>query len=222
VTITVNFGLFQHFPFARAIRGGQAIYSCLVEMNGRLAFPVRDEFLGNLKTLEARGIDEGQARRAAAWAGVAVAKRLHRWLEDEGYDQGRIRPLIASLRIYTGEMYQGLPSAYPDITELTGTRIISVFPNVRRPFDAQPEIELEPDRIEEPVPEEALAVLAHSEIFKQAYYAGPEDEDRFRPDRELSLEDEAGTFGWPPVNATLNEFIQAYHATEKRLLERRS
>jgi hypothetical protein len=48
VTITVNFGLFQHLPFVQAIDEGQAIFACLVEMSGRLAFPVRDEMIAKL------------------------------------------------------------------------------------------------------------------------------------------------------------------------------
>ncbi|UCC77720.1 MAG: hypothetical protein JSW37_04990, partial [Anaerolineales bacterium] len=48
VNITVNFGLFQQLPFAEAIHNGQAIISTVTEMNGRLAYPVRDELLEKL------------------------------------------------------------------------------------------------------------------------------------------------------------------------------
>ena len=70
--------------FARAMREGQAIFSCLVEMNGRLAYPVRDELLAKLDDLAAHGIDEANAREAAAWAGIAVIKRVHRLLREKG------------------------------------------------------------------------------------------------------------------------------------------
>lgn len=226
VTITVNFGLFQHLPFARAIRDGQAIFACLVEMNGRLAYPVRDELLAKLDELAPCGIDEGRAREAAAWSGVAVVKRLHRLLGDRGYDFMKVKSLIASLRIYQGRGYQNLPSAFPDITELIGASIISVFPNIRRAFDTQPKIEIDHRRLDEPVPDDLLEVLTHSEIFKQAYYVAdrdwmPEGDDRFRPDVELTLEDESGTATWAPVRNTLTEFCESYDTFVQRILERK-
>jgi hypothetical protein len=226
VTITVNFGLFQHLPFAQAMYDGQAVFACLVEMNGRLAYPVRDELLAKPDQLAARGIDEATAREAAAWSGVAVLKRLYRLLSERGYDLSRVKPLVASLRIYEGDGYDRLPSAFPDITEAIGASIISVFPNVRYAFDAQPKIEMDPRRIELPVPDEMLEVLTHSEIFKQAYYVAdrdwlPEGDDRFRPDYELKLEDEAGTVAWVPVYNTLTEFCDSYDTFVQRILERK-
>jgi hypothetical protein len=226
-TITVNFGMFQQLPFARAIREGQSIFSCLVEMNGRLAYPVRDELLARLDELAACGIDEAQAREAAAWAGVAVLKRLYQLLQARGYDLDRVKPLVASLRIYQGEGYQRLPGPFPDITEVTGAGIISVFPNIRRPFDAQPQLDLHPRRIETPLPDHILEILTHSHIFKQAYYVAdrdwmPEGDDRFRPDYELTLEDEAGTAAWAPVHNTLTEFCKSYDQFVQRILERKS
>lgn len=226
VTITVNFGMFQHLPFAQVMAEGEAILSCLVEMNGRLAYPVRDELLAKLDELAAYGIDEAQAREAAAWAGVAVVKRAHKLLGQRGCDLARIKLLIASLRIYRGDGYAGLPSAFPDVTEVVGAGIISVFPNIRRPFDAQSELVLDPRRIESPVPEEILETLTHSEIFKQAYYVAdrdwiPEEDERFRPDRELWLQDEANVAAWPPIHNTLSEFIRSYDSFVARILQRK-
>jgi hypothetical protein len=226
VTITVNFGLFQHLPFAEAMAGGQAIYSCLVEMNGRLAYPVRDELLAKLDELSAYGIDEARAREAAAWAGVAVVKRVYQLLEEKGCDMGRFKPLIASLRIYEGDGYESLPSAFPDVTEVMGASIISVFPNVRRAFDGRGDIELDPMRVERPVPGDVLEVLAYSEIFKQAYYVADrdwvsEEDGHFRPDHELTLEDRTGTFDWVPVNNTLVGFIASYDTFVERILARK-
>jgi transaldolase len=225
-TITVNFGMFQHAPFARAIQEGQAIFGCIVEMNGRLAYPVRDELLAKLGDLAAYGIDEAGVREAAAWAGVAVVKRLYRLLIEKGYDIHRVKPLIASLRIYTGGGYENLPSAFPDITEVIGAGIISVFPNVRRPFDREPCIKLEAQHIHEPVPDHILDVLRHSELFKQAYYVADqdwlfEDDDNFRPHHELRLEDETGTAAWTPVYNTLTEFCNSYDVFVDRILERK-
>jgi len=226
VNITVNFGLFQQLRFAEAIRQGQAIFATLTEMNGRLAYPVRDELLEKLPQLATHGIDEAKAREAAAWAGVAVVKRLHKLLKDKGYDLTRIKPLVASLRIYKGAGYENLPSAFPDITEDVGTSIITVFPNVRRAFDELPEIELDPLRVEEPVPEHVLDVLAHSEIFKQAYYVAdrawvPQEDERFRPEYELVLEDEEAVAAWPPVYNTLTQFSNGYDRFVERLVGRR-
>jgi transaldolase len=223
VTITVDFGMFQHIPFAQAMLEGQAIYSCLVEMNGRLAFPVRDELLGKL---EAYQIDEKEAREAAAWAGVLVARRLYQLLRQKNIDLSRIKILIASLRIYQGEMYRDLPDAFPDITGIVGAAILSVFPNVRHAFDHSPEIPLNPYQIEAPVPSHVLKTLAHSEIFKQAYFVAnrdwsPVENEAMRPDYELTLEDEDHVFSWPPIYNTLTEFINSYNTLKQRLAERK-
>ncbi|MCJ7677961.1 MAG: hypothetical protein MUO35_09600, partial [Anaerolineales bacterium] len=226
VTITVNFGLFQHLPFASAIADGSAIFSTLAHMSGRLAFPVRDELLGKLGQLTGLGITEGQARIAAAWSGVAVLKRLHRCLVRQGIDLSRVKPLIASLRVYTDAAYAGLPSPIPDITEVLGTGILTVFPNVRRAFDRLPTVPLDGDRIEAPVPAEVFDVLRHSEIFKQAYCLGPlaagepEPAD-LRPAHPLSLDDRTATASWTPVANTLDEFCKAYDPFVDRIQARR-
>ena len=226
VVITVNFGLFQHIPFAEAMRDGQAIFSCLVEMTGRLAYPVRDEFLARLDELAEYGIDEALAREAAAWAGTAAIKRACALLKEKGYSLRRTKPLIASHRIYEGHGYDGLPSAFPDMTEILGATILSVFPNVRRTFDAVPELVLEPMGIESPVPENALAVLARSEIFRQSYFVADRgwvagEEERFRPQYELVLEDEDAVYAWPPVYNTMTQFRAAYDTFVERILERK-
>jgi hypothetical protein len=163
---------------------------------------------------------------AAAWAGVAVLKRLYKLLTKRGYDLTRVRPLVASLRIYEGDGYENLPSSFPDITETLGTGVISVFPNVRRAFDRVPEIELKPRQVVEEVPDGILEVLSHSEIFRQAYYVAdrgwlPEEDERFRPIYELTLEDEAGTFSWAPIHHTLMQFIDSYDTLVRRVLERK-
>ena len=226
VTITVNFALFQHLPFAQAIQEGQAIFSCLAHMNGRLAYPVRDELLSKLDELAIYGIDEAKAREAAAWSGVAVLKRLQKLFVNKGYDLTCIKPLVASLRIYEGDGYDNLPNRFPDITETLGTSLISVFPNVRRPFDAQPNIKLNPQQVDAPLPDGILETLAHSEIFKQAYYVSypewaNEEDERFRPVYELSLEDEVGTAAWAPIHATSTQFSDSYDIFVQRILERK-
>jgi hypothetical protein len=227
VTITVNFGLFQHLPFAEAIAGGSARFSTLAHMSGRLAFPVRDELLAKMGELSHEGLTESQARVAAAWSGVAVLKRLQRVMTQRRMNLGRVKPLIASLRVYTGNQHAALPSAVPDITEVIGTGILTVFPNVRRAFDQGPQVALDPDRIKAPVPPEALRILRHSELFKQAYWLGSlaagdhVDEPELRPDHPLSLGDDRATAAWTPVANTLGEFCKAYDAFVDRIQARR-
>jgi hypothetical protein len=227
VTITVNFAMFQHIPFAEAIRRGESIFSTLVTMSGRLAYPVRDELLGKLEQLKAHGLGEREARVAAAWAGVAVLKRLQALLEQRGYDLNQVKPLTASHRIYDGEIHVGLPNPLLDVTEAVGTRIITVFPNIRRAYDSLKGAALDPDRVHRPIPDQVLAVLAHSEIFKQAYFVADrrwvEREDpRFVPSVPLRLEDEAAVADWPPVRNTLTEFCDRYDRFVKRIEGRRS
>jgi hypothetical protein len=214
---TVNFGLYQEMPFAEATAAGQATAAYLTEMNGRLAFPVRDELLAKAPSL---GISEGEAREAGAWAGVAVQKRLLRLLKEKGYDLNRVRALVASLRWYTGPGYESLPDPCPDVIDDMGTTVITVFPNIRRALDTTPGLPFNGRQLEEPVPGAALKVLEHSEIFKQAYYL-PGDDARFRPDKLLTLDDEAGTAAWAPVAATLNEFCNAYDRFVARIAARR-
>ena len=225
--LTVNFGLFQQLPVAEVYLAGEAIVGVLSEMNGRLAYPVRDELLARLPDLATYGIDEADAREAAAWAGVAIAKRVHQLFQRKEVDSQRIKPLVASLRIYKdGPGHDRLPSAYPDITEDVGTGILTVFPNIRYAFDKEPQVRLHPDRIGEPVPTRVLNVLAHSEIFRQAYYVADrnwvaEEDERFRPRNLLALEHEAAVAAWPPVYNTLKQFAEAYDRFVERLVSRR-
>ncbi|NJN92642.1 MAG: hypothetical protein HC875_00455 [Anaerolineales bacterium] len=227
VTITVNFALFQHLPFAEAINDSEAIISCLANMSGRFAYPVRDDLLSKLDQLAAYGIDETKARQAAAWAGVATTRKLHQLLKRNGYDVSRIRPLIASARVYEGPHHEELPHPYMDLTEIVGISIITVFPKIRRPFDALPDPGFEGDGVDQPIPEDVLAILAHSEMFKQGYYVAdpkwmPDEEERFRPERILTLADEATVAAWSPARTTLAEFGKAYDKFVERLQERQA
>jgi hypothetical protein len=216
VNITVNYGLFQEMPFAQAIAEGQALAAYLTEMNGRLAYPVRDELLAKAASL---GLSEAKARYAAAWAGVAIHKRLMRAIA-ERYDLERVRPLVASLRWYEGPGYEDLPNPCPDVIDDMGTTVITIFPNIRHALDTTPGLPFNGRQIEAPVPEAALTVLEHSEIFKQGYYL-PGDGPRFRPAQELTLEDVAATAAWTPVAATLDEFCKAYDRFVARIAARR-
>jgi hypothetical protein len=153
--------------------------------------------------------------RQAAWSGVAVLDGSLR-PRQPGRRPECVKPLIASLRVYTGEGYAGLPGPMPDITEILGTGIITVFPNVRRAFDRLPTVPLDGVRIDAPVPEEVFNSLRHSEIFKQAYRLGPlatggeTDTPELRPSHPLSVSDARATAEWTPVANTLDEFCKAY------------
>ena len=217
VNITVNFGLYQEMPFAQAIGQGQALAAYLTEMNGRLAFPVRDELLARAAAV---GISEAEARQAAAWSGVAIHKRLLQLLRRQGYDLSRVRPLVASLRWYSGPGYEGLPNPCPDVIDDMGTAVITIFPNIRHALDTTPNLPFNGRQLEEPVPGAAMRVLEHSQVFRQGYYL-PGDDDRFRPDKVLTLDDEAANAAWTPVAATLNEFSNAYDKFVERIAARR-
>ncbi len=129
------------------------------------------------------------------------------------------------MRVYEGEMYRGLPSPIPDISEVVGTGILTVFPNVRRAYDSLPGLSIGARQIEAPAPETMLPILAHSEIFRQAYYVDVpgwgDDGGEMKPEHVLALEDEAATAEWLPVRNTLNEFCKAYDVFVERIEGRR-
>ena len=214
---TVNFGLFQEVPFAEATVAGNAVTAYITEMNGRLAFPVRDELLAKAASV---GLTADEARYGAAWSGVAVQKKLLRLLKGRGYDLNHLRVLVASLRWYVGAGYEQLPDPCPDVIDCMGTTVITIFPNIRHALDFTPNLPFDGNALEAPVPEDALKILEHSEIFRQSYWL-PGDDARFRPAQPLTLADEAGTAAWAPVAATLNEFCNAYDKFVGRIAERR-
>jgi len=206
VTITVSFGLFQALPFADVINEGHAIVSYIVIMNGRLAHPIIEE-------LKAFGEDFAQAGR---WAGVAVAKRLYQKLYapvnegGRGYNSKRIRMIIASLRNYE--------DSFPDIEEMMGVPIITVFPNIRHDFDAEAR-KIDPKGIEKPIDDEILERLLKSELFRQAYYL-PDDDDDVKPRSPFTLEDEEKVLEYLPVKNTLGQFCE-YRVRMGRLVRQR-
>lgn len=199
VTITLTFSLFQSLPFARVLDQGHALVSYIALMNGRLAFPVRDEMT---REKVAGGVE------AARWAGVEVARKAWERLYAPkskgglGIDSEKVKIMIASLRIY-GDWI-------PDISELWGVPLITIFPNVRRAYDAR-ERPLVPEAVSGKTPEDELRILLKSEIFRQAWWT--ERDGAFgRPDRPLSLDDadNADVVRWAPVHETLTQFIGTY------------
>ena len=147
--------------------------------------------------------------------------------ELEGLQGRELGMVVASRRIYKdGAGYERLPSPYPDITEDLGVSIITVFPNVRHAFDLEPEMDLKPEQVVEPVPQRVLDVLAHSEILKQACYVTDaswveQEDERLRPSTPLTLEKEAAVVAWPPMHDTLTQFADDYDRFVQRLLSRR-
>jgi transaldolase len=199
VTVTLTFSLFQALPFARVLDAGHALISYIAIMNGRLAFPVRDELKKNAVP---RGVE------AARWAGIEVARKaaLRMYAPPAqgglGVDSSKVKIMIASLRIYEDWI--------PDISELWGIPLITIFPNVRRAYDAG-ERPLEPDTVNKKTLREDLEVLVKSELFRQAWWT-PEDGDYGKPDRVLSLEkaDAEAVAAFTPVHETLTQFIGMY------------
>jgi transaldolase len=232
VTITVEFSVFQALGFAEVLNRGKMLVAYLALMNGRLAYPVRDE-------MRTKGVPGGV--EAARWAGVEVARKAYRRLyappeqEGMGVDPERIKLLIASLRIYDDWI--------PDISQLWGCPVITIFPNVRRKFDISPatcgqglppaqacpepvervrgSIDFTGDAVLGATPDDQLKVLLESEIFRQAWWV-PGDPEQYRPKRVLTLEtkDSEALLKWPPVANTLGEFIDLYEKMGQMVKER--
>jgi transaldolase len=199
VTITLTFSLFQSLPFAAVLSEGHALVSYVALMNGRLAFPVRDE-------MKRTGVPGGV--EAARWAGVEVARKVCRKLYGPkregslGIDPAKVKVMIASLRIY-GDWI-------PDISEIWGVPLITIFPNVRRAFDAR-ERPLIVDAVSGRTPDNDLQVLLKSEVFRQAWWM-ENDGALGKPDRPLSLKpaDSPAVAQWAPVQETLTQFIGTF------------
>ncbi len=209
VTITVEFSVFQALGFAEVLNRGKMLVAYLALMNGRMAYPVRDE-------MKTKGVPGGV--EAARWAGVEVARKAYRRLYAPpqeggmGVDPQRIKLLIASLRIYDDWI--------PDISQLWGCPVITVFPNVRRKFDGH-QRDATFDAVLKATPDEQLKVLLESEIFRQAWWV-PGDPEQYKPQRVLTLtpRDCEALVNWPPVANTLGEFIDLYEKMGQMVKER--
>ena len=209
VTITVEFSVSQALGFAEVLNRGKMLVAYLALMNGRMAYPVRDE-------MKSKGVPGGV--EAARWAGVEVARKAYRRLYGPpqegglGVDPQRIKLLIASLRIYDDWI--------PDISELWGCPVITIFPNVRRKFDSHRR-DFTGDAVLGATPDDQLKVLFESEIFRQAWWV-PGDPEQYKPQRVLTLEhkDSEALLKWPPVANTLGEFIDLYEKMGQMVKER--
>ncbi len=207
LTITLCFGLYQALSFAKVFNDSQAIVNSVVVMNGRLAFPVRDELI-------AAEVDGGEA--ASMFAGVEVTRHLYEKMftpvEDGGLgcDIERVRIMNASLRIYGEQL--------PDIVDIIGSPSITVFPNARRALDFV-EREFDPNAVKNKTSKDILATLLKSEIFRQAWWAEGDKLD-FAPERLLAMvsEDQEAVVEWKPINDTLTQFIDS-HMTSLKSIE---
>jgi transaldolase len=209
VTITVAFSVFQALGFAEVLDKGNMLVAYLALMNGRMAFPVRDE-------MKEKGVEGGV--EAARLAGVEVVRKAYRRLYEPpkrggmAVDPKRVKLLTASLRIYDDWI--------PDLSELWGCPVITIFPNVRRKYDSRRR-RFDGNAVLGTTPDKEMKILFESEIFRQAWWI-PGDSDQHKPKRVLTLEpqDEQALAKWAPVANTLGQFIDLYEDMGKMVRER--
>jgi transaldolase len=209
VTITVSYSVFQAVDFGKVLSEGKALVTYIALMNGRMAFPVRDE----LKRIGTKGGEE-----ASRWAGVEVARKSYHRLYDSadlgglGIDPSRVKLLIASLRIYDDWL--------PDISELWGCPVITFFPNVRRKYDSHSR-GLDGSSVLNETPPNDVDTLMQSEIFRQAWWL-PGDSKNQCPEKILKLTDtgQEDLITWEPVANTMKQFIELYNQMGEMVKER--
>jgi transaldolase len=197
--IGVNFAVFQELGFGEVLNEGNALVMYLALMNGRMSYPARDD-------LKARGVEGGV--EAARWAGVEVARKSYHGLYDPkekgglGIDPARVKLLIASLRVYGDWL--------PDISELWGCPVITIFPNVRRTWDSHSR-DFDGWTVLDETPAQDMETMLQGEVFRQAWWM-PGDPEEWKPARPLSLDpkDADAVLAWPPVANTLGQFIELY------------
>ena len=199
LTITLNFTTFQAMEFGKVFKESKALTSYVVVMNGRLAYPVRDE----LATL-----GQNSVPNASWFAGVEVTRHIfQKFYSSEqdgglGLDREKVKILNASLRVYGEEI--------PDISEIWGTPLITIFPNVRRAYDMKKRT-VPVDSVVHQTEVSVMEDLKKSELFRQAWYV-PQDDESFKPDKVLTLteKDDAAVLEWLPIQQTLGQFITEY------------
>lgn len=209
VNITVNFAVFQELGFGKVLSEGQALVAYLALMNGRMAYPVRDD-------LKENNIEGGV--EAARWAGVEVARKSYHGLYDSKEDGGlgisteRVKLLIASLRIYGDWL--------PDISELWGCPVITIFPNVRRTWDSHVR-DFDGNAVLGITPAEDIEIMLKGEVFRQAWWM-PGDSVEQKPARQLTLDPKGAEdlIEWPPVANTIGQFIDLYDQMGEMVADR--
>lgn len=208
ITITLSFGLFQAVEFAKVLSQGTAKVSSVVIMNGRLAFPVRDQLMQEHP-------DDAEAfEEAAKWVGVETTRHLHEKLYASpadgglGIDPKRVRIMNASLRIYGLDI--------PDVMEIWGSPSITIFPNVRHALDKKERL-FSKKAVFKKTHQDVMEKLCQGEMFRQAWWT-PGDDDSCKPTQPLSLAETnpESISSWVPISVTLNQFLDAYGELEKR------
>lgn len=200
LTITLNFTAFQAMEFGKVFRQTKALTSYVVVMNGRLAYPVRDELAA---------LEQNIPSTSSWFAGVEVTRHIFQKFYRSpsegglGLNPEKIKILNASLRVYGEEI--------PDISSIWGTSLITIFPNVRRSYDAMKRFDSS-DSINCQTDASVMEDLKKSELFRQAWWV-PQDDESFKPKTELTLSenDEEAVLDWLPIKQTLQQFISEYH-----------
>jgi transaldolase len=207
LTVTLSFSVYQALEFGRVFKSSKAAVNSVVIMNGRLAFPVRDQLVAENPE------EKDHLLETAKWVGVDVTRHLYEKLYAEeqvgglALDPKCMRILNASLRIYGNDI--------PDVIEIWGSPSITIFPNVRhalnavsRTYDAQ--------AVGKQVDLEVRRSNAKSEIFRQSWYVDG-DAKEFAPRKQLVLAetDPVEITTWVPIAETLGQFLGSYASTKE-------
>ncbi|NCB00763.1 MAG: hypothetical protein EOM67_01180 [Spirochaetia bacterium] len=206
ITVTLSFGVFQGSEFAKVLSKSTSAVSSVVVMNGRLAFPVRDDLV------EKFPLGKETYLESSKLVGVDVTKHLYEKMYGPkekgglGVDPKRVRIMNASLRIYGDEI--------PDVLSIWGTPSITIFPNVRYALNHKERTYLS-DAVTKSVDDSTRALNAKSEIFRQSWWVEG-DEASLAPKEKLTLKGNTPEeiITWGPIEATQTQFLGSYQATK--------
>ncbi|MGD9519164.1 MAG: transaldolase family protein [Armatimonadota bacterium] len=183
VNITVNFSLPQQIAFAGAIEANStAPVSFRTQMDGRVDDPVGEEL---------RDLGVADWEEVKTWCTTAIRQREYRMLchtpQGGGLGLTKANPLPASGR--------GPWNILRSINDGPVPIFITIFPDKQEQFDSEPR-ELNPRGLWTPVPEEMLARLMKSKLFRMAYEPDGMNVDEFDD--------------YVPVVRTLSQFAASY------------
>lgn len=156
VNVTVNFSLPQQIAFAGAIEShSTAPVSYRTQMDGRLDDPIGEE----LRDLGVEGWEE-----VKTWATTAIRQREYRLLclppSEGGLGFTKSIPLPASGR--------GPWNIDRSLTNGPVPIFLTIFPPRQVEYDAEPR-EIDPNGMWTPVPDDIMAKLMQSKLFRMAY-----------------------------------------------------
>ena len=207
ITVTLSFSVFQAVAFGKVLAKSTSAVSSVVIMNGRLAFPVRDDLVGMFPE------DKETYLKSSELVGVDVTKHLYEKLyapKGKGgleIDPKRVRIMNASLRIYGDEI--------PDVLDVWGSPSITIFPNVRHALSIKKR-DYSFDAVKHPVDAEVRNTNAKSEIFRQSWWVEGDDA-KLAPQQKLSLHGSSPEtiVTWGPIAATQAQFVGSYQSTKE-------